>query len=115
MSFKSKYTFEERFSETYKIIQKYPDKIPIICEKNEKSQTTPNIDKIKYLVPSDLTIAQFIYVIRQRLHLPPGQAIFLFINGHIPPSSCVISEIYDIYKETDGFLYCVYSYENVFG
>jgi len=115
MTFKTKYSFEERYNEAHKIIEKYPDRIPIICEKNEKSKHTPEIDKNKYLVPIDLTIAQFMYVIRKRIHLKPEEAIFLFINGMIPPASCFVSEIYELYKDPDGFLYCIYSYENVFG
>jgi len=35
--------------------QKYPDRIPVICEKNERSDIA-TIDKKKYLVPSDLTV-----------------------------------------------------------
>jgi hypothetical protein len=34
MCFKKKHTFEYRFNETYRILQKYPDRIPVICEKN---------------------------------------------------------------------------------
>jgi GABA(A) receptor-associated protein len=115
MCFKKKHTFEYRFNETYRILQKYPDRIPVICEKNEKSKQTPYIDKNKYLLPYDLTVSQFIYLIRKRLSIQSNEAIFLFINGHIPPSTCYISEMYDLYKDADGFLYTIYSYENVFG
>jgi GABA(A) receptor-associated protein len=115
MSFKQKHTFSERYQQSFTIIQKYPDKVPIICQKNEKSTHTPNIDKIKYLVSFDLTLGQFMYIIRKRLNIRQDQAIFLFINGCIYPSSYLISELYDLYKDADGFLYCIYSYENVFG
>jgi len=40
----------------------------------------------RYLVPSDLTIGQFIYVIRKRIKLSPQQAIFVFVNNVLPPS-----------------------------
>lgn len=46
-----------------------------------------DIDKKKYLVPSDLTCGQFVYVIRKRLKLPAEKAIFLFVNGVIPPTA----------------------------
>jgi hypothetical protein len=35
--------------------QKYNDRIPVICEKNDKSDID-TIDKKKYLVPNDLTV-----------------------------------------------------------
>ena len=49
MSFKSKKTFQERVSESYSIMKKYPDKVPIICENYDKS--LPKLDRSKYLVP----------------------------------------------------------------
>jgi GABA(A) receptor-associated protein len=115
MSFKSNTLFSERKAESEKIIAKYPDRIPIICEKNQKSKTTPEIDKTKYLVPFDLTVGQFMYVIRKRIKLPPEQGIFLFINGYIPASSHMLNDLYYLYKDDDGFLYITYSSENTFG
>eukprot|EP00981_Chlorochromonas_danica_P009110 scaffold2505_cov152-Ochromonas_danica.AAC.3 len=74
-----------------------------------------DIDKKKYLVPADLTCGQFIYVIRKRLKLPSEKALFLFVNGSIPPTSAMLNAIYDQHKDKDGFLYMCYSEENVFG
>ncbi len=114
-SFKNKYTIEDRIQESYKAINKYPDRIPVICEKSQNASKTPDIDKTKYLVPFDLTIGQFMYVIRKRLKLPAEQAIFFFINGMIPASSHLINQVYNTYKDEDGFLYISYSCENTFG
>jgi GABA(A) receptor-associated protein len=35
-------------------------------------------------VPADLTVGQFIYVIRKRVKLDPDKAIFIFVNDTIP-------------------------------
>ena len=59
-------------TESERIRNKYPDRIPVICEKTEKANID-DIDKKKYLVPADLTAGQFVYVIRKRLKLPPEQ------------------------------------------
>ena len=40
----------------------------------------------RYLVPADLSVAQFMSVIRKRMKLTPEQAIFFFIQNSIPPS-----------------------------
>lgn len=74
-----------------------------------------DIDKKKYLVPSDLTCGQFVYVIRKRLKLPAEKAIFLFVNGSIPPTAAMLNTVYEQHKDKDGFLYISYSDENVFG
>ena len=117
MKFKSKYPFQARLEESTRIIGLYPNRIPIICEKsmNIKNTDIPNIDKSKYLVEMDLTISQFLYVIRKRIKLSPEKAIFLFVGEIIPPSSAFVSEIYSYYRDVDGFLYITYSGENVFG
>lgn len=117
MKFKSQYTFQSRLEESTRIMNKYPDRIPIICEKmnNIKNIELTTIDKIKYLVPINLTISQFLYVIRSRMKLPAEKAIFLFIDGKIPASSSTISYVYSKHKDMDGFLYITYSGENVFG
>jgi GABA(A) receptor-associated protein len=115
-SFKNRIPFEDRFRETKNILIKYPNRIPVICERSKTSnKDCPMIDKNKYLIPMDLTMGQFIYVIRKRLNIPPEKAIFLFINNSLFPSSTHIGNIYDLYKDNDNFLYISYSFENTFG
>ncbi|KAF3677024.1 Autophagy-related protein 8C [Capsicum annuum] len=112
----------------------------VIVEKAEKSEI-PNIDKKKltidlfrnlvvrpaalfqtssfasfrYLVPADLTVGQFVYVIRKRIKLSAEKAIFIFIDNVLPPTGAIMSAIYDEKKDEDGFLYVTYSGENTFG
>lgn len=116
-SYKIKKTVSERKSESQRIKDKYPDRIPIICEKSlmKNSSTIPNLDKTKYLVPKDLTIGQFIWVIRKRLKLEPSEALCLFANGHMMTSSSTMNVVYDNHKDVDGFLYLKYCNENTFG
>jgi GABA(A) receptor-associated protein len=80
----------------------------------EKSDI-PVIDKKKYLVPADLTVGQFVYVIRKRIKLAPEKALFTFVNEVLPPTAALMSAIYDEHKDDDGFLYITYSGENTFG
>ena len=94
--------------------EKYPDRIPVIVEKATGSDI-PDIDKKKYLVPTDLTVGQFVHVIRKRIKLAPEKAIFIFVNNVLPPTAALMSSIYDEHKDDDGFLYITYSGENTFG
>ncbi len=115
-NFKQKNLFNDRFNESLNILTKYPDRIPVIVERSTKSSDDcPDIDKNKYLVPKDLTIGQFIYVIRKRMNLPAEKAIFLFMNGTIPSTSSIFSNLYKDHKDEDSFLYITYSFENTFG
>ena len=114
MTYIKEYPFEKRLHESTRIRGKYPDRIPVIVEKaiNSKIQ---DIDKSKYLVPTDLTIGQFVYVIRKRIKISQEQAIFIFINNILPPTAALLSEMYEVHKNSDGFLYVIYSGENTFG
>ncbi|KAL0482109.1 autophagy-related protein ATG8 [Acrasis kona] len=107
-------TFEKRKMEALRIRTKYTDRIPVICEKMEKSNI-PDIDKKKYLVPSDLTVGQFVYVIRKRIKVDANTNIFIFVNNVFPPTAALMSTLYDEQKDPDGFLYITYSGENTFG
>ena len=107
-------TFQERLEESHKIKNKYPDRVPVICEKNPGSGLDM-LDKRKYLVPNDLTATQFLFIIRKRLKLASEKGIFLFVNNMIAPSTHTMIELYNEYNEDDGFLYMNYTEENVFG
>ena len=118
--FKSKYPVKDRRNECSRIRQKYPDRIPIICEKSAtcNDTTIASITKCRYLVPNDLSAGQFMYVIRKRMKLSSDKAIFLFVGdkGSMAPSSKLLSDLYLQYKDAeDSFLYITYSGESTFG
>ena len=115
-TFKERHSFEKRSEESYRIMVKYPNRIPIICEKWGNDPDMPEIDRKKYLVPNDLHVNQFLYIIRTRMKLRPEKSLYIFVNGTvIPHTGSCISEYYYRYKDEDGFLYISYSGENTFG
>jgi GABA(A) receptor-associated protein len=115
-SFKTKYAFQKRKNEADRILQKYPQRIPIICEKDPRSRDTPDIDRKKYLVPPDLSVAQFMYVIRGRINIMPDLSIYLFVNNTVMPATAqLLSVLYEEHKDRDGFLYITYAGESSFG
>ncbi|XP_031501945.1 autophagy-related protein 8C-like [Nymphaea colorata] len=113
-SFKAEHPLERRRAEAVRIREKYPDRVPVIVEKAEKTDI-PDIDKKKYLVPADLTVGQLVYVIRKRIKLSAEKAIFIFVKNVLPPTGAMMSTIYEEHKDEDGFLYMTYSGENTFG
>ena len=114
-SFKKKYSFSERLDESTRIKKKYPDRYPIICERG-KTVDIPPLDRKKYLVPSDISIANFMYIIRKRIKLPPEKSIYLFFGDtQLLPTNMLIKVAYNSYKDNDGFLYITYNGESTFG
>ena len=114
-SFKKKFAFEDRLRESTKVMNKYEDRIPVIVVKSSRSHLS-EIDKNKYLVPQDLTIAQFLHIIRKRLKINATESIFIYIDDKtLPTTSTTISNLYRDHKDKDGFLYLTYCEENTFG
>ncbi|XP_006903411.1 PREDICTED: uncharacterized protein LOC102849623 [Elephantulus edwardii] len=108
--YKEEHPFEKRRSEGEKIRKKYPDRVPVIVEKAPKPRIG-DVDKKKYLVPSDLTVGQFYFLIRKRIHLRAEDALFFFVNNVIPPTSATMGQLYQEHHEEDFFLYIAYSDE----
>lgn len=108
------WVFEKRRCEGEKIRKKYPDRVPVIVEKAPKARIG-DLDKKKYLVPSDLTVGQFYFLIRKRIHLRAEDALFFFVNNVIPPTSATMGQLYQEHHEEDFFLYIAYSDESVYG
>merc|ERR1711970_100031 len=113
-AYKQDHPMDKRSAEAARIREKYPDRIPVICEKEPRSDIAP-VDKRKYLIPIDLTVGQFVYVIRKRISIPPEKAIFIFVNNTLPPTAALMSTVYEQHKDEDGFMYMMYSGENTFG
>ena len=116
-SFKEQHSYDDRVEEARRIILKYPDRIPVIVQKHTSGNTDslPNLQKTKFLVPDHITYGQFLYIIRTRIHLQPEKALFLFVNNKLPSASSGMRSIYEQNKDEDNFLYCFYSSESTFG
>ena len=96
-------TEEQRKEKFDQLKEKYPQKIPVICIPGPNQE---KLDKTKFLVPKDLTLGEFTFIVRQRLQLKKE---LLRTSDHI-------DLIHENYKcgET-GFLYITYTKENCFG
>jgi GABA(A) receptor-associated protein len=110
-----RYTFEQRASESARIRDAYPGRVPVICERSDVCSTVPRIGRSKYLVPLDLTFGQFFHVVRSKVKVPPATALFFYVGNDMPATSCLVSELYESHKNEDGFLYLTYAGENTFG
>jgi GABA(A) receptor-associated protein len=97
-----------------KIINKYPYYRPVMLLKAQNS-SLEDIKQKKYIVPCEVTLGQFMYIIRKKIKIRPEQAIFLFIGDRLTNNSSTIGELYEELKSDDGMLYVQYTEENVFG
>lgn len=105
----------ERVKKSQIILEKYPDRVPLIIQPSKSDRDAYPIDKSKYITPRDLTLLQLQQIIRKRIHFPSEKALFMFINNKIYPITSMIGPIYDANKDSDGFLYVSYCQESTFG
>jgi len=126
-------TFEENKYYSNRLTYKYPDRIPVIIEKNEHIV----LENYKYLLPKNITISQFMSIIRTKMNIASKQALFTFVKSYssskesynsqkesynsqkesyvLVPMSETIENIYNVHKNRDGFLYIKFGIENTFG
>lgn len=98
------------------IRMKFPTKIPIIIERYYKEADLPHLDKRKFLVPQELTMCQFVCIIRNRMKIGPSRALYLLVNNRsMIALSRTIAEIYAEHRGLDGFLHVTYASQEVFG
>ncbi|CEM09644.1 unnamed protein product [Vitrella brassicaformis CCMP3155] len=142
-SYKEKEPFEKRCQESARILEKYPNRIPVIVEKGKRT-SLPQISKTKFLVPKEMTIAEFCAIIQKHINdqgdesptaqpdnaagrtspaTPDAshrrrahqQTLYLLCKGVWTERGSKMSEVFAKYKDDDGFLYFTYMAETVFG
>ena len=108
-------TFDQRVADSTRILTKYPDRVCVYIERDPLCKILPDIDRNKYLVPSTITVAEFIYIIRGKMTIQKSDALFFYTNRVLISGNTLMSEINEKHKSLDGFLYILYKGENCFG
>ncbi|EHH62735.1 hypothetical protein EGM_21170 [Macaca fascicularis] len=62
--FKQRKSLAIRQEEVAGIRAKFPNKIPVVVERYPRETFLPLLDKTKFLVPQELTMTQFLSIIR---------------------------------------------------
>ncbi len=112
-TFRKEHPFEKRWNECNKILNKYPDRIPLLVSTNIDIE----IDRHKYLVPGDISLQQFSHIVRKRINLNSTEALFYYIGDEkvMPRFTDTMKELYNKYKSKDGYLVLVIYKENTYG
>jgi GABA(A) receptor-associated protein len=113
--FRERHTFERREELCKKMMEKHTDRIPVIVEKFSGDKNLPFFSKHRYMVLPNSTIGQLTFIVRESVQLKSFLSIFMFINNILPPHNIKMNELYNLYKDPDGFLYITVSSESAFG
>lgn len=115
-SFKDQRSLGSRKQEVADIRQRFPSKIPVIVERYAKEKNLPLLDKTKFLVPQELTMSQFVSIVRNRLQISACQSFYLLVNNRSMANlSKTLSDVYAEFHDEDGFLYITYASQEMFG
>ena len=117
MEFKSKAKLDKkkRKEQSQYLLTKYPDKVPVILEKDPSSKIL-ELKKTNFLLEKKSTVNQLLQLIRRKTELKEGEALFLQAKAKYGISGeKTIGEIYKEYKDDDGFIYIMYTTELIYG
>jgi GABA(A) receptor-associated protein len=130
MSKIKKISLDDRKKQSEKILNNYQDKCPIYLSFDSninldfKEFKDNKININKYIVTSDLTLGQFLTIVRKKINFTSIEALTIFIEEYkndklkstiLATNSSTIGELYHKNKDDDGFLYLKVVKENVFG
>ena len=102
--------------EADRLRERFPGRIPVLVLRHRgAAPDVPRLPKSKFLVPRDLSIGQFIYVVRHNMKMSSEKALFIFVGNTLPTTGTIMSEVYEQFKSPDGFLRVVYTSESTFG
>jgi hypothetical protein len=105
------------------LLRKYPDRVPIIISSKSIKH---NVNR--FITPLNMTISEFIVILRQKIQIVPSDAIYIFIKQKskntdnntintdimVQPSA-TIGTLYDMYKDDNMVLNILFEKEAVFG
>ena len=99
------------FEEASKVRKKYPDRVPILVKVSENI----DLDRTKYLVPFDLTLAEFMMVLRKRIkNVKSYEGLYMFIDGRMFTPNFTLRQVWESIKEV-YYLEVIITKENTFG
>lgn len=111
---KLNFTDDEKYiikKEVSLIKEKYPTYIPILIRSSKIKFT-----QYKYLVNEEVSISQFMIIIKKKIELKPYEAVYLFVNNTIPKGSILLKSLYNNNKDLDtDMLIITVCKENTFG
>jgi GABA(A) receptor-associated protein len=109
--YKTKYTYEQRLEQSSKIIRKYEARIPVLVFSKDVI-----LNKFKFLVPSDLSFSQFVYIVRQKIeNIKENEALYFFIKDKLISPNTSMIQLYDEYRDDDNHIYITITKETTFG
>jgi len=108
---KARYSFEQRSNDSCYIYNDL-NKIPLILEKDELSKL-PEIDITNYILPKNTTVSELMVFLRKKCFGLNKENMYIFVSNvnYVPELNEKIGDLYEKFKDNDGFIYCKYTHK----
>ena len=114
--YKKQFTLEQRKEKSLDITTRYPERVPVIVEySHDMPSDYRSMPKQKYLIPREMKLSSFMLVLRKYIKLSKKKSLCLTSNGTLLKATLDLSQLYNLYKDDDGFLYITLFVESTFG
>ena len=106
----------ERQEKLGRLLSKNPEKVPIIFERHPLSKLDPSCRDVKFLSTKNLKLAEFTKQLREMWMIEADKSLFFSCNGKAMLNpDLLVGDIYDKFRENDGYLYIRYREVESFG
>ena len=106
----------ERKQRLERLASKNPEKIPIIFEKHRNSKMTAGAEDSKFISTRNIKLGEFTKQLRDMWKLKEDTSLFFSCGDRtVLKADVLIGDLYDQYKEEDGYLYIQYREVETFG
>ncbi len=92
----------ERKKNSETLLQENPLRIPVLVTANNGKI---KLNKHEFLVPKQLKVVHFAATLRRSVNLSPENAVYIYAKNHLLKHDKFMGEVYEAYKDEDGFLY----------
>jgi len=102
-----KYNFDTRVDLSKTLLERNAGCVPCIIniEAKDALKLKQPATELRILVNSNYSFGKLHCVLRKKIGLKQTEAMYLFVNNILIPNTWLINDIYNKYKNKDGFLY----------
>ena len=109
-TFKSQNTYETRKEVARRIREQYPDSYPVIVELDPRAQMILEITKKKFLAPGEIPLNKFMLEVRKVIKMGKQDPLAMMVeSGQMVSANARMSDLWNRFKDPDGFLYILFS------
>lgn len=107
-------TMTPRSNSRCRALFKHPGLVPVEVV-HEQGSSDKKLGTYKYLVQPDMSMGQFMSMLRARLKIDATEGVFLMVGDVLAKNSSTMQDLYALHQDSDNILVITVAKERVFG